>query len=89
MQLRDIALSAIITGVTIAIGLVILSQFQTVIYQVESGGNGGYGVAYLAVSNVSSAVGGLPSWLNIYVVAGAGFSILGLILAGMQFGRQD
>jgi hypothetical protein len=89
LALRDIALSAIVTGVTIAIGLVILAQFQTVIYQVESGGTGGYGSAYNATTTTIAAVGGLPDWLNIYVVAGAGFAILGLILAGMQFGRQE
>lgn len=89
LALRDIALSAIVTGVTIAIGLVILAQFETVIYEVESGSTGAYGIAYNATATTVTSVSSLPDWLNIYVVAGAGFAILGLILAGMQFGRQE
>lgn len=85
LALRDIALSTIITGITIAIGLVILAQFETVLYEIE----GGAGSAYNATRTVTTAVAGLPSWLNIYVVAGAGFAILGLILAGMSFGRSE
>jgi hypothetical protein len=87
LALRDIALSAIVTGVTIAIGLVILSQFSTVIDEITGGGSDS--AAYNATVSTIDAVAGLPDWLNIYVVAGAGFAILGLILAGMQFGRSE
>lgn len=72
---------------TIAIGLVILSQFATVIDSITGGTSNSE--AYNATTTTISAVGSLPDWLNIYVVAGAGFAILGLILAGMQFGRSE
>jgi hypothetical protein len=73
-----------VTGVTIAIGLVILTQFYDVINAMGVSED-----AEDAVTATIDAVAGLPDWLNIYVVAGAGFAILGLILAGMQFGRSE
>jgi hypothetical protein len=87
MALRDIALSTIVTGVTISIGLVILAKFLEVIDAVEGGA--GTGTGYVAINDTINAVVTLPDWLSIYVVAGAGFAILGLILAGLSFGRAE
>jgi hypothetical protein len=84
MNLQSLAISAVIITVTIGIGLAILSEFQTTIYQVESGGTGAYGAAYNATGTGVVALATMPDWLSLIILAGAGTAVLGFFLGGIR-----
>ena len=63
--LDSLALSLVVTGAIVGVGLVIMVQMNTSIYQVIATTIAGPGAA---INNVIGAIDDIPGWLSVVVV---------------------